>query len=148
RVGKHEDKISQVNLNTVVEEVKTLFKKLIEEKKAQITYDNLPNIRSYKSPLLQVIQNLINNALKYSKKEEPPKIHISAINKNDHYVISIKDNGIGIEASYFEKIFVIFQRLHTKDQYSGTGMGLAIDKKIIENLGGKICEISTPISGR
>lgn len=147
RVGKHEDKLKAINLNDLIEEIKTLFKKLIEEKNAEITYDNLPVISFYKTPLLQVVQNLINNALKYTKNEIPPKIHISVETGRNEYTFAIRDNGIGIEEAYLEKIFVIFQRLHTKEAYSGTGMGLAIVKKIIENLGGKIWVTSTPGEG-
>lgn len=147
RVGKHEDKLKAINLNNLIEEIKTLFKKLIEEKNAEITYDNLPVISFYKTPLLQVVQNLINNALKYTQNEIPPKIHISVETGKNEYTFAIRDNGIGIEEAYLEKIFVIFQRLHTKEAYSGTGMGLAIVKKIIENLGGKIWVTSTPGEG-
>ena len=88
--------------------------------------------------MYQVFQNLIGNALKYSKKDTPCKIQITASETETHWQFAISDNGIGIEAEYFDKIFIIFQRLHSKDEYPGTGMGLAITKKIIESLGGKI----------
>ncbi len=90
--------------------------------------------------LQRVFQNLISNAIKFKKPEEPPIIHISS-NKdlyNKEYVFSIKDNGIGIEEQYSERIFVIFQRLHTRDVYKGTGIGLSIVKRIIERHGGRI----------
>ena len=88
----------------------------------------------------QVFQNLISNSLKYniSKAGIVPEITITAKSTKSHWLFSVKDNGIGIDPQYFEKIFIIFQRLHNKDEFSGTGMGLAITKKIIENMGGKI----------
>jgi|GEM_PF-4737330 len=110
---------------------------LIEENKAIITNDILPNILVNETLLLQVFQNLISNAIKY-RKDEQPKIHVSAKRKKNTWVFGIEDNGIGISEKYFDRIFVIFQRLHTSDQYSGTGIGLAICKKIIEKYGGKI----------
>lgn len=86
----------------------------------------------------QVFQNLISNALKYSKKDTPPKIHIGVKEYPDRWQFFVADNGIGIHSDYFEKVFILFQRLHTNSEYSGTGMGLTISKKIAESLGGKI----------
>ena len=86
----------------------------------------------------QVFQNLIENALKYSKADISPVIQINFTELEKEYQFSIEDNGIGISEEYFQRIFIIFQRLHNKDEYSGTGMGLSITKKIVENLGGKI----------
>ena len=100
--------------------------------------DSLPVIEGSRSPLRQVFQNLIGNALKYSIRGVPVRIHIAAKECDTHWEFSVSDNGIGIEKEYFDKIFIIFQRLHNKDEFSGTGMGLAITKKIIENEGGKI----------
>jgi light-regulated signal transduction histidine kinase (bacteriophytochrome) len=88
--------------------------------------------------LRQVFQNLIENALKYSKADISPVIQINFTELEKEYQFSIEDNGIGISEEYFQRIFIIFQRLHNKDEYSGTGMGLSITKKIVENLGGKI----------
>ncbi len=138
RVGKHEDKLTKVNLNEIVNEVVLLLKKPIEEKSVKIISGHLPMLNSFRSPLLQVFQNLIGNAIKYSKDGVAPIIEVFSKEEHDHYEISIKDNGIGISKDYYEKIFIIFQRLHNKDAYSGTGMGLSIVKKIIENLGGNI----------
>jgi PAS domain S-box-containing protein len=138
RVGRNEDDIEDVNINTVIGEIQGLYRKQIEEKHAKIVFQALPTIQTYKTPVRQVLQNLISNSLKYQKKGVMPIISISATETIKSWHVSVKDNGIGIDADYFDKIFIIFQRLHTKEEYSGTGMGLAITKKIIENLGGKI----------
>jgi PAS domain S-box-containing protein len=138
RVGRIEDKLEVVNLNEVVEEIQILFRKQIEEKNASIVAGKLPTLNAYKAPLRQVFQNLISNALKYTRKGIPSQIQVTAKKLRNYWQFSIADNGIGIDDEYFDKIFIIFQRLHNKDDFSGTGMGLAVTKKIIENLGGKI----------
>jgi len=109
----------------------------IETSAAMITNDELPEIRADEGQLVRVFQNLIANAIKFAKIETP-RIHISCAESLDSWLFSVKDNGIGIEARYQNKIFVIFQRLHTMAEYPGTGIGLAICKRIIERHGGKI----------
>jgi PAS domain S-box-containing protein len=138
RVGRTDDDFVEVDLNKLIVDINTLFKKRIQDEKATIIFNDLPTIQTFKTPIRQVLQNLISNSLKYHKKGEPPVIHISCEETDFLITISIKDNGIGINKDYFDKIFIIFQRLHNKDEYSGTGMGLAITKKIVENLGGTI----------
>jgi PAS domain S-box-containing protein len=138
RIGKNDDQLEDINLNEIVDEIAVLYRKQIEETGAQIKYENLPKLRSYSAPMKQVFQNLISNALKYSKADVNPVITISSKDCTTHWKFMVTDNGIGINPEYFDKIFIIFQRLHNKDEYSGTGMGLAITKKILENLGGKI----------
>ena len=115
-----------------------LYKKQIEEKKAIIVIGNMPNIITFKAPVRQVLQNLISNALKYQQDSTIPEINIQCERNNDFWKFSVQDNGIGIEEEYHTKIFEIFQRLHNKEEYSGTGIGLAIVKKIIEGMSGKI----------
>lgn len=144
RANRFNDEKSEINLNELIDEICILQRKLIEEKSATITKDNLPVINFYKSPLMQIFHNVINNALKYSKENVPAEIIISAQDFDTYWQFKIKDNGIGIEEEYFDKIFLIFQRLHGKEKFSGTGMGLAIVKKIIETYGGKIWVNSTP----
>lgn len=144
RANRFNDIKTEINLNELIDEICILQRKLIEEKSATITKENLPVINFYKSPLMQIFHNIINNSLKYSKENIPADIIISAEEFDNHWQFKIKDNGIGIEEEYFEKIFLIFQRLHGKEKYSGTGMGLAIVKKIIETYGGKIWVNSTP----
>jgi PAS domain S-box-containing protein len=140
RVGRAAGMQEKVNLNELVKEVLVLYRNKIEEKRAVIKINKLPVLLCLRTPLRQVFQNLVSNSLKYYKSEDGkiPKINISCKATKTHWIFSIKDNGIGIDASCVERIFIIFQRLHNSDEYPGTGMGLAIAKKIIETMGGKI----------
>lgn len=143
RVGRMDSKYESVDLNEVMEEIKILFRKEIRDKKASVHIDPLPVIEIYKTPVRQVFQNLISNALKYSRKGIPLQLQITAIDYKTHWEFAVADNGIGIDKEYFDKIFIIFQRLHNKDAYSGNGMGLAVTKKIVDTWGGKIKVEST-----
>ncbi len=147
RVGRTDDKLEAVDLNELIKEIQVLFRKQVEEKDAHIHADTLPVINDYKTPLRQVFQNLIGNALKYGKKDVPVKIDITVKELKNYWQFAVADNGIGIDKEYFDKIFVIFQRLHNKDVYSGTGIGLALTKKIINKQGGKIWLESEPGKG-
>jgi len=138
RVGRIEEDLEDVDFNKLMSEILALYRRQIEELSAKISFEELPIVQTYKTPLRQVFQNLIGNSLKYHTRNGVPKISISCKETKTHFQFSVEDNGIGIAPEYFEKIFIIFQRLHNKDEYSGTGMGLAIAKKIVENLGGKI----------
>lgn len=138
KVGSLDEEPEEVNVDKLIKEITALHRKQIEETKATVEYSNLPVLHSYKTPLRQVFQNLISNGLKYQQPGVRPKITIDSDELPGYWQFSVKDNGIGIAAEYFDKIFIIFQRLHGKAEYSGTGMGLAITKKIVENLGGKI----------
>ncbi|HYG37308.1 MAG TPA: ATP-binding protein [Cytophagales bacterium] len=138
RVGRKEYELEAVDVNKLVEEVVQLNQTLRKEKQAKIEWKNLPTINVARTPFQQVFQNLIGNALKYQKAGETPFVEISAIETKDHWQFAVADNGIGIEPQFYDKIFAIFQRLHNKDEYSGTGIGLAICKKIIEGHHGKI----------
>ncbi|WP_194973083.1 PAS domain-containing protein [Aquiflexum lacus] len=138
RIGRMADPISIVDLNKLMEEVKILLKSQIEENKATIVYPQLPVINSQKSQLRQVFQNIISNAIKYRQKGLNPIIELKIEEAKDQWHFIISDNGIGIATEYYQRIFVIFQRLHNKEEYSGTGIGLAICKKIVENIGGSI----------
>ena len=97
--------------------------------------------------LAQVFTNLVGNALKYRRPEVPPEVGISAERAGRFWRFAVADNGIGIEAEYFDRIFVIFQRLHTRDEYEGTGIGLAVVRKIVDRHGGRIQVESTPGEG-
>lgn len=147
RVGKHEDELQPLDLAEIVAEVCVLQRQTITEKKAKVTQTQLPVLHTYRSPMLQIFQNLIGNALKYSKPDVAPVIQVTAKKQGDEWLFAVRDNGIGIGEEYYQKIFVIFQRLHLKSEYTGTGMGLAIVKKIVENLGGRIWVESVPDEG-
>lgn len=142
RAGKINENSETFAVNDIIEEYQFLRNQLIVEKNAAIVVAKMPVIQCYKSPFIQTLHGLIDNAIKYSSKEIPPKITIFAEEKDDHYKISIQDNGIGIDPKFHEKIFVIFQRLHNKETYEGTGIGLAIAKKQVESWGGEIGVIS------
>jgi PAS domain S-box-containing protein len=138
RVGRTDENIKEVSIDSIVKEIILLHGKQIEELNALIKYDELPTLISHKTPIRQLFQNIIGNSLKYHRVGVPPVIEIKSHDKGEYFEFSISDNGIGIESEYHEKVFVIFQRLHNKDEYSGTGIGLAICRKIIEFLGGEI----------
>lgn len=138
RIGRSEESIENIDLNELMVEIRLLFKRQIEEKNACVVSDELPTVPFHRSPLRQVFQNIISNSLKYATEDIQVRIHVGAKELDQHWQFSVTDNGIGIDAEYFDKIFVIFQRLHNQDEFSGTGIGLAITKKIIENMGGKI----------
>ena len=109
----------------------------IEEAGAAITYDALPTVQADELQLSQLFQNLIGNALKF-RSTSVPRIHVSSKEKENEWEIAVQDNGIGIEPAYFERIFMVFQRLHNKGEYPGTGIGLAICKKVVERHDGRI----------
>ncbi len=114
----------------------------IAETGAQVTRDTLPTLKGDASQLLQLFQNLLANAIKF-KRDEPPRVHFTAQAQGEFWRFSVSDNGIGIAPEYFDRIFVLFQRLHGRGDYPGTGIGLAICKKIVERHGGEISVQST-----
>jgi PAS domain S-box-containing protein len=119
---------------------------LIEEKRAIITNDDLPTVMADPSQLMQVFQNLLANAIRF-QGETVPHIHVSALDKGREWIFAVRDNGIGIERQYADRVFVIFQRLHTRQEYPGTGIGLAVCKRIVERHGGRIWFASEPGQG-
>jgi len=130
----------------VLGEVLSNLKASIEASEARITHDPMPMIKADKVQLSQVFQNLIGNAIKF-KGKNAPVIHIGVNEQNDDWLFSVKDNGIGFDPEFSEKVFIIFQRLHTREEYPGTGIGLSLCKKIIERHGGKIWVDSAPEKG-
>ncbi len=119
----------------------------LEEAGVTITHTPLPPVMADPPQLAQVFQNLISNAVKYRREDEPPTIHVSGERRNGYVLFCVADNGIGIEPQYFDRIFVIFQRLHGREKYSGTGIGLAVVKRIVERHGGAIWVESEPGKG-
>ena len=146
RIG-HDRNKQPVNMNNLLTDVLNELTTLIQQTGAQITADLLPVVSGYPVELASLFQNLISNAIKYRKPNELPVVHITAQEKNNEWLFAIKDNGIGIEGLYHERIFIIFQKLHTQNQYPGTGIGLAHCKKIVELHGGKIWVESEPEKG-
>lgn len=137
RVNTREFPVEPTDVNKIIEQVKTNLKSAIEESGASIIYDNLPTINCSPLQLTQLLQNLVSNAIKF-RRDDPPRVEITAKRSDDEWLFSVSDNGIGISDEFSEKIFVIFQRLHNYNEYPGTGIGLAICKKIVEKLGGHI----------
>jgi len=151
RVGTRGKPPEPTDCETVHEQVLTNLKMAIEKSGAVITHDALPTVMADESQLVQLFQNLIENAIKF-RGDEVPRIHISATRgsafvdsdsrqENTHHeawVFAVRDNGIGLEPEFFDRIFTIFQRLHSRDEYAGTGIGLAVCKKIVERHGGRI----------
>jgi len=129
--------VSDLDANELLKESLLNLQVRVMETGARITHDPLPQIKGDKTKLIQLFQNLIGNALKFVK-DNVPRVHISAAENASEWIFSVRDNGIGIPPEFMQKIFVIFQRLHSRSDYPGTGIGLAICKKIVENHGGRI----------
>ena len=137
RIGTQGQAFQPADCEAVLQTAMRNLQLAIRESGAQITHDPLPTLMGDATQLAQLFQNLIGNALKF-RREESPEIHIRAGLKDGIWCLSVRDNGIGIEAKYFDRIFVVFQRLHGRVAYPGTGIGLAICKKIVERHGGTI----------
>jgi light-regulated signal transduction histidine kinase (bacteriophytochrome) len=118
----------------------------ITEQQAMLTHDPLPTVRGDATRLKQVLQNLIGNALKF-RGQAPPRVHVSARREDGHWRFAVRDNGIGIDPQHVGKLFQVFQRLHTRSEYAGSGIGLAICRKIVEQHGGRIWVESRPREG-
>ena len=136
-MGRSKERMESVDLHAVLDAALANLKLAIGESHARLCVDPLPWVRGDELRLTQVLQNLIGNALKF-RGGDPPHISISAQREGNHWRLSVQDNGIGIDPQYFERIFVVFQRLHTQAEYPGTGIGLALCQRILELHGGKI----------
>lgn len=137
RVGRNESPPQRVDLNQVLDTVRANLALRLRDSAGVLEVDELPTVAGSPTLFLQLIQNLVANAIKFHG-DEPPLIHVSCRASDDEYLISVQDNGIGIAPEYHQRIFQVFQRLHSRSEYEGTGIGLAICKKIIERLGGRI----------
>ena len=138
RVGSRGESFGPTDLNVVLERVLVNLGPAIEDAGAQVTHGPLPSVVADAVQLGQVFQNLIANGIKFRRPGETPAVHVSASREREDWVFSVADNGIGIAPEFAERIFVLFQRLHKRDEYPGTGIGLAISKKIVERHGGRI----------
>ncbi len=146
RVGTKGKPLEPTDLEAVLSRAMRNLDVAIKENDAIVTHASLPTVLADDVQMIQLFQNLIGNALKF-KSDKQPRVHVSAELKGNEWQISVHDNGIGIAPQYFERIFIIFQRLHTRTDYPGSGIGLAICKKIIERHGGRIWVESTPGEG-
>jgi two-component system sensor kinase FixL len=146
RVNSRGGAFAPTDVGAVLQKVMEILHVTIEQHGATITFDALPTVLADPTQLGQLLQNLIGNAIKFHGPE-PPRVHVSAVRREGEWLFSVTDNGIGIPAEYRERIFIIFQRLHTMEEYGGTGIGLAICKKIVERHGGHIWVESNPASG-
>jgi len=146
RVNTNKQEMERVDVNEIMNDLQTVFRKVLQDTGAVIDAEELPAVSGTKTQIMQLFQNIVGNALKY-RSEKPPLITITSRPAGRFTEFAISDNGIGIEPRFFHKIFIIFQRLHNREQYSGTGIGLAICKKIVERHGGKIWLTSSPGTG-
>jgi len=146
RVGTRGEPMAPTALDAVLRRVLADLREGVAESGSVVTHDVLPTVLADETQLAQLFQNLIGNAIKF-RSERRPEIHISASRDGNGWILSVRDNGIGIEKQYWDQVFVIFQRLHTRQKYPGTGIGLAICKRIVERHGGRIWLDSTPGQG-
>jgi PAS domain S-box-containing protein len=142
RVGTTEEDFNELSLREMLRDTLVVYQQLIREKNAQVSVGNLPNVRGIRSLIQQILDNLLSNALKYNDKPQPT-IHFDCIDEPDQFVLKVSDNGIGIDPKSFDLIYLPFKRLHNKAEYSGTGIGLAVCKKIADKHRGQIWVEST-----
>ncbi|MFP4345980.1 MAG: PAS domain S-box protein [Anaerolineales bacterium] len=147
RVGRREHDLAPTDVEAVLERTLRTLQRVQEETGGAVTRGPLPTVMADEAQLGQVFQNLIANALKFRRAGVPPRIHVSARREEETWVFAVADNGIGIDPRHAERIFEIFQRLHTWEEYPGTGIGLALARKIIARHGGRIWVESKPGEG-
>ena len=144
RLTTEDERPSSVALDEDLEAAITHLDQAIKESGGSVTHDPMPTLQVDRGQMIRLFQNLIGNALKYRKPNEPPNVHVSAEQKSGEWVISIRDNGIGFDPAYASSIFAPFKRLHTADEYPGTGVGLAICRRIVQAQRGRIWAESQP----
>ncbi|MFN3800719.1 ATP-binding protein [Belliella pelovolcani] len=138
KIGGESTPFQKVDSNQLLDEIIPLFQAELEEKNGKIQFQNLPTINVQRTPLKLLFQNLINNGLKYQNHSNSPIITISAVEQPEFWRFCVADNGIGIPEKYFKEIFSMFKRLHSKEEFTGTGMGLSTCSKIVQQHGGEI----------
>jgi light-regulated signal transduction histidine kinase (bacteriophytochrome) len=138
RIGRQEDLPAAVDTTAALEQALANLRSTLDESRAVVTHDALPPVIGNGPQITRVFQNLVGNGVKFRRPEEPPRIHVSAERRGRDAVFTVQDNGIGIDLRYSDRVFVIFQRLHTRAEYPGTGIGLSVCKKVIERHGGRI----------
>ena len=146
RIGRGGE-FTLVNTDNIVSQVVSDLAESLQESRAVITKDDLPTVSGDETLFMQLFQNLIRNAVKFRKPEVTPQVHVSAKKEGREWIFSVRDNGVGIDQAYANRIFLIFQRLHTREEYPGTGIGLALCKKIVERHHGRIWVESVPDEG-
>jgi len=147
RAGTNGKVLREISSENALKEALANLRAAIHQSGAVVTHDALPAITTDETQLTQVFQNLVGNAIKY-RSVEVPRVHVSSTKNSDHeWIFSVRDNGLGIDPQYFDKIFIIFQRLHGRNEFEGTGIGLAICKKVLQRLGGRIWVESQPDKG-
>ncbi|MBI1949722.1 MAG: hypothetical protein HYS27_28805 [Deltaproteobacteria bacterium] len=147
RVTSRAKPLEATAVDPVFDEVLLALAARVAEEQARIVRGVLPTVMADRRQLAQLLQNLLANALKFHKKGVNPVVHVDAERRGDEWLVRVKDEGIGLASEHREKIFAIFQRLHSRDEYEGTGVGLAVCKKILERHGGKLWVESTPGEG-
>jgi len=147
RLTTEEERPSSIALDEDLEAALTHLDQAIKESGASITHDPMPTLPVDRGQMVRLFQNLIGNAVKYRKPDQAPRVHVSAERKGAEWVISIRDNGIGFDPQYASAIFAPFKRLHTAEEYPGTGVGLAICSRIVKAQGGRIWAESAPGEG-
>jgi PAS domain S-box-containing protein len=147
RAGTNGKALREISGEDALQAALSNLRAAVEQSGAVVTHDSLPVIKIDETQLTQIFQNLVGNAIKY-RRAESPQVHISASkNGGNEWIFSVRDNGLGIDPQYFDRIFVLFQRLHGRDEFEGTGIGLAICKKLLERMGGRIWVESQPEKG-
>lgn len=147
RIGRRDGRIQPTDMNRVAAGVLRVLGRAIEEAGAEVTVKDLPQVPADEGQIAQVLQNLIGNALKFRKEGVPIRISVDALPSQDGWTFRVADNGIGIEERHSDRIFQMFQRLHARDTYDGSGIGLTIAKKVVERHGGRIWFTSVPGDG-
>ncbi len=147
RIGREEVMIETVDSAAIVREVMAEYEESIAHSQAKLTYTDLPTLRASPTLLRILLQNLIGNALKFQDGKQPPQVHIEAVRQDDMWEFSVRDNGIGIDPHFYDRVFTIFQRIHRREEYPGTGIGLSTCQKFIRLCDGDIRFESAPGKG-